>query len=102
MQTLSSCAIALIFLLLANTPFVWKRFLWVICLKKSKSIGMQLIELLSFYVLSGLIAYAVESWFGQAHEQGWAFYVVTGCLFLVAAYPGFIYRYLWRVPHVNR
>ena len=39
-----------------------------------------------------------ESRAGPVYRQRWEFYAVTVCLFLVFAYPGFIYRYLWRRP----
>lgn len=32
---------------------------------------------------------------GDRHAQDWEFYVVTICLSLVAATPGFVYRYQW-------
>jgi hypothetical protein len=28
--------------------------------------------------------------------QGWQFYATTGALFIVFAFPGFVWRYLWR------
>ena len=33
---------------------------------------------------------------GAPYPQSWEFYVIGICLFLVAAFPGFIYRYMWR------
>lgn len=32
---------------------------------------------------------------GEHHPQDWEFYVVAICLSLVAAMPGFVYRYQW-------
>jgi hypothetical protein len=42
----------------------------------------------------GGIAYLLESRIGNTFSQGWEFYAVTGCLFLVLAFPGFVHRYL--------
>jgi hypothetical protein len=42
------------------------------------------------------IARLLESNAGNAFSQGWQFYAVTVCLFLVLAFPGFIFRYLRR------
>jgi len=53
-----------------------------------------LIELLVLYAIIGLIAYLLESRIGGVFTQGWEFFAVTGCLFLVFAYPGFVVRYL--------
>jgi hypothetical protein len=44
----------------------------------------------------GLIASVLESRVGNRFRQGWEFYAVTGCLFIVLAYPGFVHRYLRR------
>jgi hypothetical protein len=34
--------------------------------------------------------------YGGIYPQGWGFYAVTFCLFIVFAYPGFVLRYLWK------
>jgi hypothetical protein len=33
---------------------------------------------------------------GQLAPQDWEFYAVTRCLFLVFAFPGFVYKVLWK------
>ena len=33
--------------------------------------------------------------YGSAYSQGWEFYVVLLCVFLVLSFPGFIYRFFW-------
>jgi hypothetical protein len=38
----------------------------------------------------------LESNAGNVFNQGWQFYAVTVCLFLVLAFPGFTFRYLRR------
>jgi hypothetical protein len=42
------------------------------------------------------VAYAIESVIGNAFPQGWQFYAVTVCLYLVLGFPGFVHRYLRR------
>jgi hypothetical protein len=36
----------------------------------------------------------LESRIGGVFAQNWEFYAITGCLFLVLAFPGFVLRYL--------
>jgi len=79
----------------ANLPFLNERLFGFIPLgARPKSIWWRLIELIVLYALVGAIAYLLESRIGNAFPQGWEFYAVTGCLFIVFAYPGFVFRYL--------
>lgn len=80
----------------ANLPFVAERFLLVIPLKKEKHLTWHLLELLVLYFLVGGASLLLEQQLGARHSQNWEFYAVTVCLFLVFAFPGFTYRYLWR------
>jgi hypothetical protein len=82
--------------LAANLPWFSERLFYVIPLK-SKHFGWHLLELVTLYFVMGGISRLVESkTMGQVAHQHWEFYATTGCLFLVFAFPGFIYRYLWR------
>jgi hypothetical protein len=36
----------------------------------------------------------LESRIGDAFPQTWEFYAITGCMFVVLAFPGFVLRYL--------
>jgi hypothetical protein len=38
----------------------------------------------------------MENALGQIAPQGWEFYAVSGAMFLTLAFPGFVWRYLWR------
>ena len=85
----------------ANLPFANERVFGFISLKRtqagetrSKPFVARLLELLVLYFLVGLVAYLLESRIGNVFAQGWEFYAVTGCLFLVLAFPGFVLRYL--------
>jgi len=44
----------------------------------------------------GGIARLLEGKLGDIQHQDWEFYAVNASLFVVFAYPGFVYRYLWR------
>ena len=57
---------------------------------------LRLCEVLVFYCLIGLLAFAFEASMGNVFQQNWEFYVITLSLFLVMAYPGYVYRYLLR------
>ncbi len=81
----------------ANLPFLSERILFVLRPKAGqKALGWRLLELVLMYFATGLFARALEATHGAVHRQGWEFYAVTACLFLVLAYPGFVWRYLWR------
>lgn len=95
--SLSAWFIILLAAVAANLPFVNERFLAFLPLSGSiKPVWMRLIELLLLYLLVGIIAFLLEGRVGRVHSQDWQFYVVTLCLFLVLAFPGFVMRYLRR------
>ena len=85
----------------ANLPFANERVFGFLSLKatpagqaRTKPFVARLLELLVLYFLVGLVGYLLESRIGNVFAQGWEFYAVTGCLFLVLAFPGFVVRYL--------
>ncbi len=95
----STAALLLLALVLANLPFLTERILLVRPAPDGrKSAFWRLLELLLLYCIVGFAAWLMESRAGQVHPQRWEFYAVTVCLFLVFAYPGFVYRFLWRRP----
>jgi hypothetical protein len=61
-----------------------------------KPVFERLLEVLVFYALVGSLGFAFEASIGNPFTQGWEFYAVTLCLFVVLGYPGFVYRYLMR------
>lgn len=79
----------------ANLPFLNERMFAVVPVGMVvKPFWLRLVELTVLYLLVGGIAYLLEARIGNAFAQGWEFYAITGCLFLVLAYPGFVFRYL--------
>lgn len=83
-------------LLAANLPFFADRLLFVVPLPRGKHPGWHLLELVVLYFAVGGLGILLEQQMAPRHPQNWEFYAVTACLFLVLAFPGFTYRYLWR------
>lgn len=82
---------------LANLPFFSESLLGVLRFKRATKPGfVRLLELLLLYLLVLGIGRLIESQIGNAFPQGWQFYAVTLCLFLVLGFPGFVHRYLRR------
>jgi hypothetical protein len=83
-------------LVAANLPFANEKLFAVVPLRSGKSIGVRLAELVVLYFAVGLLGVLLERRAGQVASQGWEFYAVTGALFLVFAFPGFVWRYLMK------
>ena len=60
-----------------------------------KSFFDRLLEVLVLYVLVGMLGFAFEMNLGNRFPQTWEFYAITLSLYLVLAYPGYVYRYLF-------
>lgn len=81
--------------LAANLPFFNERLFALFPLGRPiKSLWLRLLELIVLYFLLRLVANFLEEQIGNAFPQRWEFYVITACLFLVLAFPGFVFRYL--------
>lgn len=63
-----------------------------------KSFFFRLLEVCAFYGIVGALGFAFEASIGNPFSQTWVFYTITFALFLVLAYPGYVYRYLMRHP----
>lgn len=96
--SLLSWCVVLLAVLAANLPFLNQRLFAVVSMSKAsdyrKPAWLRLLELLVLYFVVGAIAHVFESTIGNAFHQGWEFYAITACLFLVLAYPGYVLRYL--------
>ena len=105
-MTAAQTLIVVLALVAANLPFATRR-IFFFGPKPANSIGdgdkpgdkslaWRLAELIVLYLLVGAAAALFESGaYGSVYLQGWQFYAVTACLFIVFAYPGFVMRYLW-------
>lgn len=80
----------------ANLPFFNQRWLGVFPRKAPKTLGIHLLELVICYGLVGALGLALEKADGQIYAQGWEFYATTAAMFLTLAFPGFVYRYLYK------
>jgi hypothetical protein len=87
----------------ANLPWFSEKLFYLIPLKRGKHLaqvkhlGWCLLELIVLYFVAGAVAwYAEYATFGQVAHQTWEFYAVTACLFIVFAFPGFVYKVLWK------
>lgn len=99
--SLASWLVIAVALVLANLPFMNENVFGFIPLKsaqpgvaRDKHPAWRLLELIVLYFVVGALAYALESRIGNAFAQTWEFYAITGCLFIVLAFPGFVMRYL--------
>ncbi|MEY3746754.1 MAG: hypothetical protein RL194_213 [Pseudomonadota bacterium] len=95
---MTTLVLLLLALLVANLPWLSNRLFLLIPLRQQpKSLAWCLFELVILYFVMGAIAFYTErAVMGQVAEQNWEFYAVTGSLFLVFAFPGFVYRYFWQ------
>lgn len=93
--SLSSWFVIVLAVVSANLPFINERMFGCMPLGRAqKPLWLRLVELLVLYALVGAVSYLLEARIGNAFGQRWEFYAVTGCLFVVLAYPGFVFRYL--------
>ena len=94
-QGVAIWTVLLVALAAANLPFVNERLFALLPLPaRSKSLAIRLGELVVLYFVAGGVGILFESRVGQVAPQGWEFYAVTAALFVVLAFPGFIWRYL--------
>jgi hypothetical protein len=84
--SLNIAILLVVAIIAANLPFVPKQL----------HFGIRFLSVILLYFAVGGLAYFLESRMGSVQHQHWEFYAVTACLFLVFAFPGFLYRYLWK------
>ena len=95
-QSASIWVVIVLALLAANLPFATERLFALLPLRGPKSLTLRLLELVALYLLVGGFGLLLERRAGQIAPQGWEFYAITGTLFLTLAFPGFVWRYLYR------
>jgi len=64
--------------------------------KTSKPVLSRLLECLALYALTLTLGFALETQLGNPFPQRWEFYAITLSLYLVPAFPAFVWRYLLR------
>ncbi|KHA80100.1 membrane protein [Janthinobacterium lividum] len=100
--TASSWLVIALGILGANLPFLNEKLFAAVPLKRvaqteqgwRKPLALRLLEMVILYFIVGAVAFALEARIGNGFPQTWEFYAITGCLFLVLAFPGFVTRYL--------
>ena len=98
-NTVSVWLVIVVALLAANLPFLNQRLFGVLPLKRPKPLALRLVELVVLYFVAGGLGLLLEQRAGQIAKQTWEFYAITGALFITFAFPGFIWRYLWKHNH---
>ncbi len=99
-QTASIWLVLVLAFCAANLPFLTQRYvLGIVPLARGKNLAIRLAELVLLYFVVGGIGVALEKHAGQISPQGWEFYAVTGALFITFAFPGFVWRYLFKTRH---
>lgn len=99
----ASWLIIVIALISANLPWLSERVFFIgKPASGQKRAWVRWLEWLVLYFVAGAITLGMEKKLnGEIYPQGWEFYAVTLCLFLVFALPGFIYRHDLR-HHMQR
>jgi hypothetical protein len=102
--SLASWLVIAVAIALANLPFLNEKLFGFVPLAPvrggasqgahAKHFVLRLLELFVLYFVVGALAHVLESRIGNAFTQTWEFYAITGWLFVVLAFPGFILRYL--------
>lgn len=95
-QTASIWLVLLLAFVGANLPFLTQRLFGVLPLPRGKNLAIRLAEVVVLYFVVGGVGLLLEQRAGQIAPQGWEFYAVTGTLFLTFAFPGFVWRYLYK------
>lgn len=91
----SSWFVILLAAFAANLPYLNERLFAVVRInKQAKPFWMRLLEMIVLYFVILGVARLLEARIGNVFSQGWEFYAITVCLFIVLAYPGFVFRYL--------
>jgi len=98
-NTVSVWLVVVVAFLAANLPFLNDRLVGIFPLQRRKPLALRLAELVLMYLVVGGIGLLLEHRAGQIAPQGWEFYAITGALFITFAFPGFIWRYLWKDKH---
>ena len=95
-QTASVWLVLVVAFAAANLPFFTQKLLGVVPLGHPKNLATRLAELVLLYFLVGGLGLLLEKRAGQIAPQGWEVYAVTAALFLTFAFPGFVWRYLFK------
>jgi len=93
-MTASMYILLVLALIFANAPFVTAKFFGVLPLKR-KHIGHPPGDGGPASARPAVLAYILESRAGAVQHQNWEFYATVVCLYLIFAFPCFVWRYFW-------
>ncbi|MDY0273386.1 MAG: DUF2818 family protein [Advenella sp.] len=65
---------------------------------KVKTFFNRLLEVTVFFFVVAAVGFALEAYYTNPIAQGWEFWAIFACLYIVLAYPGFVYRHLMKHP----
>lgn len=81
-------------LVLANLPFILANRLFLVIKVEAKSFIVNVVEWFVYFGITGVFAYLLEKKvMGHVAPQDWEFYTIVFFMFMIFAFPGFIYRY---------
>lgn len=87
---------------LATWPFLTERRFLVFSRPGEKGFGVRVLELLLGYALMLLAGFGLENSMSAIQSQTWNFYAMTALLYVLLAYPGFVWRYLRKRSGADR
>ncbi len=67
-----------------------------------KHVSTRLLEVLAGYFVVGAIGCAIEANYANPSQKNWEFYTIAACLYVVLAYPGFVWRHLMKHPRRHK
>ena len=82
--------------LMSSLPFFFPRLLRTTGMRPVKAFATFAVVSFLFFAAVIVTAMLFEQYRGQGTKQSWEFYAVLTCLWIVAAFPGFLWRYLRR------
>jgi len=101
-QSIAIAVVIAIMVVTANIPFVSERVFGMVGYRRQgkpaiKPFWLRFFEVLVLYGILVAIGFAFEGQLGNRFVQTWEFYAITLSIYLVCAYPGFVWRYLMRL-----
>ncbi len=81
-------------IVLANAPWFLPNKIFIFIKFENKSFIVNFAEWFVYFILMGALARLLETRvMGSVAPQDWEFYAITFFMFVIFAFPGFIYRY---------
>lgn len=85
-------------IVLANLPFMLATRLFIFIKVPEKSFWINIAEWFLYFIITGVFAYLLENKsMGHVAPQDWEFYTINLFMFMIFAFPGFVYRYNYKL-----